>query len=101
VEKDMNASQTLKELVGEVVNYYKNQGAAYVKLTDSGLYIGDTILIEGENTHLEQHVSSMQVAGNNIKSAEKGMDVGLAVDGRVRPNDKVFRIADSDKSGSE
>jgi putative protease len=101
VEKDMNASQTLKELIGEVVNYYQNQGAAYVKLTDSGLNIGDMILIEGENTHLEQHVSSMQVTGNTIKSAEKGMDVGLAVDGRVRPNDKVFRIADPDTSGNE
>ncbi|PQV42520.1 peptidase U32 family protein [Methanohalophilus euhalobius] len=101
VEKDMNVSQTHKELVGEVVNYYKNQSAAYVKLTDSGLNIGDTILIEGENTHLEQHVSSMQVTGNTIKSAEKGMDVGLAVDGRVRPNDKVFRIADPDTSGNE
>ncbi|RNI12850.1 U32 family peptidase [Methanohalophilus sp. RSK] len=101
VEKDMNASQTLKELVGEVVNYYKNQSAAYVKLTDSGLNVGDTILIEGENTHLEQHVSSIQVTGSNIKSAAKGMDLGLAVDGRVRPNDKVFRIADSDKCGSE
>jgi len=92
VEKDMNASQVRRHAVGVVQNYFSKQEVAEVRLLEDGLDVGDFIVIEGVNTYLEQHVESLRVGDSNVSKAEQGQEVGLAVVGKVRKNDRVFRI---------
>lgn len=91
-EKGMNASEKKRRAVGIVENYYPKQHAAAIRLLEEGLSIGDEILIEGNTTYLKQQVSSLMKKGINLQTAEKGDEVGLAVDRVVRKNDRVFII---------
>jgi len=92
VEKDMNASPVRRHAVGVVLNYFSKQEAAEVRLLEDGLCVGDFIVIEGVNTYLEQQVESLRVGDSNVLKAEQGQEVGLAVVGKVRKNDRVFRV---------
>ncbi len=90
--KDMNASRNKRLAVGVVVNYYPKQMAAAVKLLEEGIKIGDEIIIEGSTTYLKQQVKSLKKQGKYLTTAEKGVEVGLAVEGIVRRNDRIFII---------
>lgn len=92
-EKDMNASKKQRRAVGIVENYYPKQQAAAVRLLEEGIAIGDEIIIEGSTTYLRQQVSSLKKKGKVLEKAEKGDTVGLAVDGQVRRNDRVFHTS--------
>ena len=91
-DEAMNVSPVQKQAVGIVVNYFPKKGAASIRLTEYGIGLGDRIVIEGSTTYIEQEVCSLVAEGESINVAEKGQDVGLAVDGVVRKNDKVFRL---------
>jgi len=90
--EDMNASRNKRLAVGVVVNYYPKQMAAAVKLLEEGIKIGDEIIIEGSTTYLKQQVKSLKKQGKYLTTAEKGVEVGLAVEGIVRRNDRIFII---------
>jgi putative protease len=92
VEKDMNASSVRRQAVGVVQNYFVKQGAAAVKLMEAGLAVGDSIVIEGTSTYMEQEVESLMIGVDLVQEAGKGQDVGMKVAGRVRKNDRVFRV---------
>jgi putative protease len=91
-EKGMNASEKKRRAVGVVENYYPNQQAAAIKLLEEGIAVGDEILIEGSTTYLKQQVCSLMKKGISLQKAEKGDEVGLAVDSTVRKNDRIFII---------
>lgn len=91
-EKGMNASEKKRRAVGVVENYYPKQQAAAIRLLEEGLAIGDEILIEGSTTYLKQQVRSLIKKGMLLQTAEKGDEVGLAVDKAVRKNDRIFII---------
>jgi U32 family peptidase len=91
-EKDMNSSEKKRRAAGIIESYYPKQHAAAVKLLEEGITIGDIIIIEGSKTYLRQQVSSIKKGGKDLLRAEKGDEVGLAVDGIVRKNDRVFII---------
>jgi len=95
--KDITAYQGSRQVqkklnVGEVRNYFAKIGVAEVKLYDTvgALKVGEKVVIEGPTTFLEQTVVSMQQNHKAIKAAGKGEMVGIKVNERVRPNDKVF-----------
>lgn len=92
VEKDMNASSVRRQAVGVVQNYFVKQGAAAVRLMEGGLTVGDSIVIEGTSTYLEQEVESLMIGVDLVQEAGKGQDVGMKVADRVRENDRVFRV---------
>ena len=74
-----------------MLNYYKNVSAAEIRLWDD-LKIDDEIIIQGNETgSLIQNVKSMQIEGKNIKEAQKGQNVGLFVEDKVRSNDTVYK----------
>jgi len=77
--------------IGEVFSYYSNIGVAAVKLTGV-LKKGDNIRIKGNTTNFEQVAESMQIEHKKVDSAKKGDDLGLKVDDRVRPGDKVYKL---------
>jgi putative protease len=89
-EKNMNASEKKRRAVGVVENYYPEQHAAAVRLLEEGISIGDEIIIEGNTTYLRQQVGSLKKRGKDLSRAEKGDEVGLAVDNPVRKNDIIF-----------
>ena len=97
-DREMNVSDVNKVAVGVVTNYYPKVGAAAVNLQESHLKLGDEILIEGKTTYLEQEVVSLLYDAIPAKRAEKGQEIGLAVDGKVRENDKVFRLESTAES---
>ena len=77
-------------LVGRVTKFYAHPSVAVVKLTEP-LAVGDSIVIKGATTGLEQTVGSMQIEHVNIERAKAGQTIGLKVAERVRRNDKVYR----------
>lgn len=91
-EKGMNASERKRRAAGVVENYYPKQQAAAIRLFEEGLAIGDEILIEGNTTYLKQQVRSLMKKGISLQKAEKGDEIGLAVDRVVRKNDRIFII---------
>lgn len=91
-EKDMNASKKHRRAVGVIDNYYPKQQAAAVRLLEEGLAAGDEIVIEGNTTYLRQQVRSLMKKGEALERVEKGDIVGLAVDGPVRKNDRIFIV---------
>lgn len=92
VEQDMNISVVKRQAVGVVTNYYRKQGAAEIRLMESGLEVGDDIIIEGKNTYLEQKVTELRSDDGPARRAEPGDEVGLAVEAKVRENDRVYRL---------
>lgn len=86
-----NESTHIKKDVGSVCNYYKNVSAAEIRLWDC-IEIGDEIIIEGKTTgSITQTVESIQIQGNNIIKADKGQNVAILVENKIRPNDIVYK----------
>ena len=81
-----------KIFVGKIINYYQKINVAEIKIKSHELKIGNNILIIGPTTGVhEQTVESMQISKNkNVKIAKKGSSVGLKVNVRIRPNDKLY-----------
>ena len=80
----------LKE-IGRILKYFKNIEVAAIKLS-SEIKIGDKIKIKGATTNFEQNVETIQIHNKPVNSAKTGEEVGIKVQGKVRVNDKVYRI---------
>lgn len=89
---DMNASHMRRQAVGIVLNYFPKQNAAAIRLNEQSICIGDLIIIEGASTYLEQKVESLMKDNISVIETKKGQDVGLSVAGRVRKNDRIYKI---------
>ena len=76
--------------IGVVFAYFSKVGVAAAKLSGN-LKIGDKILIKGHTTNFEQEVRSMQVDNKEVEEAKKGNEIGIKVDVRVRPKDKIYK----------
>lgn len=80
-----------KKEIGEVFSYYSKIGVAAIKLK-SVLKKGDKIHIKGHTTDFEQTVKGMQIEHKSVPKAKKGDDLGIKVDDRVRPGDKIYKV---------
>lgn len=86
-----NRATYSKQDIGEVVNYYSKVKAAEIRLW-SDLNLGEEIIIQGSTTgSFSQTVNSLQVNGSDILIGEKGHNVGILVDNKVRPGDLVYK----------
>ncbi|MFH1444989.1 MAG: hypothetical protein ABIF08_00740 [Nanoarchaeota archaeon] len=92
VKKKPAVKKTEKTLIGAVTHFFSGLSVAVIEL-NSSLKIGDKIIVEGATTSFQQKVSSMQIERKDIKEAKKGDDIGMKVIDRVRPGDKVYRVA--------
>jgi putative protease len=82
-----------KQLVGEVLNYYRKAGAAEVQVRNVPFALGDELLIQGPTTGLVRvQVESIQIEHEAKASAERGERVAVGVPEQVRPRDRVFRV---------
>lgn len=76
--------------VGLVTHFFTKISVAVIDLS-APLAVGDTILIKGPTTDLEQVVGSMQIEHENVERAEAGQSIGLKVEQRVREKDIVYK----------
>lgn len=86
----------MKVFLGKVVNYYDKPKVASILLSED-LKLGDEIVVIGNKTGLERTtVDSMQIENESIKSAERGIEVGIKIQ-KVRRNDEVYKIKKRDE----
>ena len=77
--------------IGEISRYFHNISVAAIILSDE-LKEGDKVLIKGATTDFEQIVKSMQVDRKPIEKGQKGQEIAIKVNDRVREGDDVFLI---------
>ncbi|MCJ7681564.1 MAG: hypothetical protein MUP70_12615 [Candidatus Aminicenantes bacterium] len=84
----------MEKEIGRITNYFARVGVAVCEITWARLEIGDTIRISGRRTELYLKVDSLEVDNRAVPSADRGVKVGLKVNTRVRPNDRIFKYED-------
>jgi putative protease len=77
--------------IGKVSTYFSHVGVAAIKLSGK-LKVGNTIHLVGNTTDFEQKVESMQIENKKVSEAKKGDHIGVKVEEKVRPKDKVFLV---------
>ena len=97
-ETNGNGAKKKKVYIGKVTNYFKKIGVMEMRLETDGLAVGDDITIMGPTSGVvELTVSS--ICDNDkqcIQKAEKGQTIAVATPERVRLNDKVYKIVNSE-----
>ena len=89
---ESNQSKYVKKDIGKVVNYYNKIKVAELKIWDD-LSLGDEIMIQGPTTGSITHViDSMQIDGEAIEKAQKGSNVAIAIDEKLRESDFVYKM---------
>ena len=92
-----NQSKFIKKDIAKVVNYYNKIKVAELKIWDD-LAVGDEIMIQGPTTGSITHIiESMQIDGRNIEKAEKGSNVAIAIDEKLRESDFVYKLIPRDE----
>jgi len=84
----MNEEEVVE--IGRITHFFSKISVAVIELT-APLNVGDTIVIKGPTTDLEQVVESMQIEHKNVQRAEAGQSIGLKVNDRVREKDIVYK----------
>jgi len=77
--------------IGKVSSYFSHIGVAAIRLSGK-LKVGDKIHVMGHTTDFEQKVKSMEIENKKVTEAKKGDHIGIKVEEKVRPNDKVFLV---------
>jgi putative protease len=81
--------------VGVVTHYFGKISVGIIQLSDN-LKVGDTIHIKGSHDDFTQVVSSIQIEHENVTEAKKKDTVGIKVSQKVHPNDKVYKVINTD-----
>ena len=76
--------------IGSVMTYYSNIGVAAIDLTGN-VKVGDTIIIRGHTTNVEQLLDSMEIDHQSVQEANSGDQIGVKVAGKVRKKDGVYK----------
>lgn len=89
-----NEEENMEEEIGKITHYFSKINVGVLEITKGEVQVGDTLHIKGHTTDYYQKIQSMQVEHAAIESAEKGMEVGLKVEGSVREGDMVFKVTE-------
>ena len=82
-----------KVLVGKVIKYFSRLNVAEVAVQASEINLGDKLLITGSTTGVMYlDLEEMRYELKPVEKAEKGWRVSIPVTGKVRPNDKLFKL---------
>ena len=79
-----------EKLIGKVSHWFGKIGVAGIELTGK-LAVGDYIHILGYTTDFDQQVTSMQIMHQDVAEAGPGDNVGVKVQFRARPGDRVYK----------
>lgn len=82
-----------KVLVGKVIKHFSRLNVAEVAVQASEISLGDKLLITGPTTGVMYlDLNEMRYELQPVERAEKGWRVSIPVTGKVRPNDKLFKL---------
>ena len=89
-----SAATEKKVLVGKVVKYFSKLGVAEMAVEASEMSLGDKLLITGV---MYLDAEEIRYDLKPVDKAEKGWRVSVPVPGKVRPNDKLFKLVKTEK----
>ena len=96
---DINGNKATKKKVylGKVTNFFKKIGVMELKLETDGVVVGEQIVAMGPTSGVVEQVVETICDDNrqNVMSAQKGQVVAIPMPSRLRLNDKVYKIVDS------
>jgi len=92
VKRKAKTPEMALEVIGVITHYFPHVKAAAVKLSKSGIAVGDNIYIKGHTTDFKEKVRSIQLDHVAINKGKKGQEIGLFVKSRVRIGDKVYKV---------
>ncbi len=82
----------MEEEVGRVLDYYAKISVVAIEVTGDEIKVGDILHFKGATTDFKQVVESMQIEHKPVQVAKRGDKVGIKVNERVRPHDKVYKV---------
>jgi putative protease len=77
--------------IGEVTHFFDKISVGIVKL-DEELKIGDKVRFQGATTNFDQDITEMQLDHENIEKANKGQEIGIRTNDKVRIGDDVYLL---------
>lgn len=77
--------------IGVIDHYYGNINVGIIKLSDI-LKVGEQLHIKGHSSDFTQSVSSIQIEHANVNEAKASDVIGIKVDQKVHPGDKVYKV---------
>ena len=82
-----------KVLVGKVTKYFSKLGVAEIAVEATHFELGDKLLITGNTTGV-MYLDATEIRYDlqPVERAEQGWRVSIPVTGKVRPNDKFFKL---------
>jgi len=83
----------MEKEIGSVSHYFGHVSVAAINLTDE-LKVGDKIHITGHSEDFTQVISSMQIEHSKVETAKPGDDIGVQVQQKVHPGDKVYKVTE-------
>lgn len=78
-----------KDQIGKITHFYSKLGVGIIKLT-KGLKVGDTIQVKGNTSDFKQKIEEIQLDHKSIEKGEKGQEIGVKLNEKVRDGDVVF-----------
>ena len=86
-----------KVYVGKGTKYYSKLGVAEFTVEATTFKVGDRLLITGPTTGV-MYVTADEIHDDNgpVEVAQQGTRVSIAVTGKVRPSDKLFKLTRDD-----
>ena len=80
-------------LVGKIVKYFSKLNVAEVAVEATHFNKGEKLLITGPTTGV-MYLTADEIRFDlqPVEKAEQGTRVSIPVTGKVRPNDKIFKI---------
>jgi U32 family peptidase len=92
-EVEGSIATTRKEYAGLVTNFYKQHGAAEIRVESNEFAPGDEIMFQGATTGVfSQTVAAIEINHIRVDRARKGASVAVKTDRQVRRGDKVYVI---------
>ena len=88
-----SAATEKKVLIGKVLKYFSKLGVAEIAVEAAPFSQGDKLLITGNTTgvmYLE--ADEIRYELRPVEQAQQGWRVSIPVSGKVRPNDKLFKL---------
>ncbi len=87
-----------KVYVGKAVKYFSKIGVAEFVIESNELNVGDKILITGTTTGvIEEVVDEIRFDLEPVNCAVKGQHISFRVPGKVRPNDKLYKLVSTNE----
>ncbi len=77
--------------IGKITHYYGHLDVGIIELSDA-LKVGETIHIKGHSEDFTQQIESIQIEHANVAEAKAGDVVGVKLNQKAHPHDKVYKI---------